>query len=148
MKTIAYASRFLNDAEKHYSLNELELLGAVWSIKHFRHYSYGKRFTVVTDHRALISIVKEKTSKIHQSPLTRWTDRLLPFDFKLEHIAFSKVGFVDYISRNPDATSKPVSKYDGEFVVAQTDATCKTIEILQQKRGRGRPRKKICKQKT
>ena len=140
-ETIAYASRFLNDAEKHDSINELELLGAVWSIEHFRHYLYGKRFTEVTDHRALLSTVKDETSKIHQSTLTRKTDRLLPFDHKLEHLAFSKVGFVDYISRNPDAKSKPVSKYDEEFVVAQRDAICKTVEILQPKRDKGRPRK-------
>ena len=34
--TIAYASRFLNSLEnKKYSVNELELLAAVWSIEHF-----------------------------------------------------------------------------------------------------------------
>ena len=145
-ETIAYASRILNDAEKHYSINELELLEVVWSIEHFRHYLYGKRFTVVTDQRALLSIIKEKTSKIHQSRLTLWTDRLLPFDFKLEHIAGSKMGFVDYISGNPDAKTKSVSKYNEEFVVAQIDAICKTSEILKQKRGRGRPKKNILAQ--
>ena len=103
---------FLNDAEKVYSINELELLGVVWSIDYFRHYLYGKLFTVVIDQRALLSIIKEKTTKTHQSRLTRWTDRLLPFDFKLEHIAGSKMGFVDYISRNPDVKAKPLSKYD------------------------------------
>ena len=51
---IAYPSRFLNDAEKHYSINELELLGVVCSIEHSRHYIYGKRFMVVTDHRVLL----------------------------------------------------------------------------------------------
>ena len=53
------------------------------------------------------------------------------------------MGFVDYISRNPDAEAKPVSKYDEEFVVAQIDAICKTVKILKQKRGRGRPRRNI-----
>ena len=96
---------------------------------------------MVTDHRSLLSILKEKTSKIHQSRLTRWTDRLLPLDFKLENIACSKMRFVDYISRNRDAKLKPVSKYDAEFVVAQIDAICKAVEIFQKKRGRGGPRK-------
>ncbi len=37
-KPIAYASRFLNTVELHYSINELELLGVVWSVEHFEKY--------------------------------------------------------------------------------------------------------------
>ena len=58
-KPIAFASRFLNSTEERYSVNELELLGIVWSIDYFKYYLYGKNFTVVTDHRALLSILKE-----------------------------------------------------------------------------------------
>ena len=58
-KIIAFTSRFLNSSEERYSINELELLGEVWSIKYFRNYLYGKEFTVITDHRALLSILKE-----------------------------------------------------------------------------------------
>ena len=45
------------------------------------------------------------------------------------------MGFVDYISRNPvnAKEAKPVSNFDEEFVVAKTDAICKTVEIWQQK---------------
>ena len=55
-KPIAFASRFLNSTEERYSVNELELLGIVWSIDYFKYYLYGKKFTVITDHRALLSI--------------------------------------------------------------------------------------------
>ena len=51
----AYASRFLNSLEEKYSVNELELLGVVWAIEHFKYYLYGKYFTVITDHQVLIS---------------------------------------------------------------------------------------------
>ena len=54
--TVASASRFFNSVEDHYSINELELLGVVWSIEHFKYYIYGKPFT---DHRALLSIMRE-----------------------------------------------------------------------------------------
>ena len=39
---VAYASRFLNSLEEKYSVNELELLGVVWAIEHFKYYLYGK----------------------------------------------------------------------------------------------------------
>ena len=57
--TVAFASRFLNSVEDRYSINELELLGFVWSNEHFKYYLYGKPFTVITDHRYLQSIMRE-----------------------------------------------------------------------------------------
>ena len=65
--TIAYAPRFLNKAEEKNSIKELELLGVVWALEHLKHYWLGKQFTVQTDHRALLSILKERSSEIHQS---------------------------------------------------------------------------------
>ena len=41
---IAYASHFLKSLEEKYSVNELELLGVVWTIELFKHYLYGKFF--------------------------------------------------------------------------------------------------------
>ena len=99
--TVAFASRFLNSAENRYSINELDILGVVWSIEHFNYYLFGKPFTVITDHRALLSIMREnKTNKSYNSRLTRWVDRLLPFDLTIDHLSGSKMGLVDYISRN------------------------------------------------
>ena len=51
---MASASRFLNSNEERYSINELELHGAVWAIEFFKFYLFGKDFTVLTDHRALL----------------------------------------------------------------------------------------------
>ena len=70
--TVAYASRFLNSVEDRYSTNELGLLGVVWSIEHFKYQLYGKPFTVTTDHRALLSIMREnRANKSYNSRLTR-----------------------------------------------------------------------------
>ena len=137
--TIAYASRFLNKAEEKYSINELELLGVVWALEHFKHYLLGHNFTVQTDHRALLSLLKERSSKIHQSRLTRWCDRLIPFTFTIEHIPGSKMGLADYMSRNPNDLPKAPSKYDDEFIIAQINIIKETLNIL---RKRGRPKKK------
>ena len=93
---IAFASRFLNDQEKKYSTNELELLAIVWSCEHFRTYLLGNHFVILTDHKAIISALKtNRGNKTYQSRLTRWADRLLPFDFDIFHISGCKLGIVD-----------------------------------------------------
>ena len=117
--TVAFASQFLNSNEERYSVIELELLGVVWSVEYFKYYLFGKSFTIITDHRALLSIMKKHWSKkSYNSRLTRWVDRLLPFDFNIEHIPGAKMGLVDYISRQPNQEAKITNKYDEEFAVA------------------------------
>ena len=117
--TVVLASRFLNSNEERYSINELQLIGVVWSIEYFKFYLLGKSFTIITDHQALLSIMKEHISnKSYNSCLTRWVDRLLPFDFNIEHIPGAKMGLVDYISRQPNQKAKVTNKYDEEFLVA------------------------------
>ena len=131
-KPIAFASRFLNSCEERYSLNELELLGVVWSTEYFKNYLYGKHFKVITDHRALLSIMKEhRSNKSYNSRLTRWVDRLLPFQFDNEHLPGAKMGLVDYFSRNPSQKAKKISTYDEEFIVAKLKLISKSINALE-----------------
>ena len=118
-KTVAFASRFLNSNEERFSINELELLGVVWAIKYFKYYLFGKKFTVLTDHRALLSVLKShRSNKSCNSRLTRWIDRLLPFDFNIEHIPGTRMGLIDYISRQLNQKAKSITQYDEEFMVA------------------------------
>ena len=120
--TVAFASRFLNSVEDRYSINKLELLGVVWSIEHFKYYLNGKKFTVITEDRALLSIMREnRANKSYNSNLTRWVDRLLPFDFTIDHLPGSKMGLVDYISRDPQQKAVNTSAYDEQFIVAKLD---------------------------
>ncbi|GMF35682.1 unnamed protein product [Phytophthora fragariaefolia] len=50
---VAYASKVNNTADSKCGIRELEWLAVVWTIKCFRPYLYGRRFTNVTDHSAL-----------------------------------------------------------------------------------------------
>ena len=115
---IAFASRFLNDQEKKYSTIELELLAIVWSCEHFRTYLLGNHFVILTDHKAIISALKRnRGNKTYQSRLTRWADRLLPFDFDIFHISGCKLGIVDYLSRFPTFEAPRPSSFDEQYVV-------------------------------
>ena len=73
---ISFASRYLNNQEKTYSTNVLELLAVVWAVDRFKHYLLGKEFVIVTDHKVLTSALEgNRSNKTYQSRLTRWVDR-------------------------------------------------------------------------
>jgi transposase InsO family protein len=52
-KVIAYASNKLTKGERNYCITRKELLAIYKYVIHFKHYLYGRRFTVRTDHQAL-----------------------------------------------------------------------------------------------
>ncbi|GJV84725.1 putative reverse transcriptase domain-containing protein [Tanacetum coccineum] len=58
-KVIAYASRQLKVHEKNYTTHDLELGSVVFALKIWRHYLYGTKCTVFTDHKSLQHIQKE-----------------------------------------------------------------------------------------
>ena len=114
-RSISFASRFLNAAEKKYSTNELlEMLPVVWGTEYFKNYILGRYFTVITNHKALISLPNgtNKKNKTLFSRLTRWLDKLIPYDFVIEHKPGAKIGIADYLSRHPSEPPKPISQYD------------------------------------
>jgi hypothetical protein len=55
---VAYASRALTKAERNYSTVERELTAIVWRCKQFRPYIWGRKFTIVTDHKPFTWIFK------------------------------------------------------------------------------------------
>ena len=87
-----------------YAVNELEMLAIVNGTEHFKHYLLGREFTVETDHKALISVLnKQNSSKTYSSRLTRWKERLLIYDFKIEYKQGSLMGITDILNRSPNA---------------------------------------------
>ena len=51
-KVIAYSSRQLKEHEKKYVTHDLELAAVVFALKMWRHYLYGEKFEVHSDHKS------------------------------------------------------------------------------------------------
>lgn len=95
-RPVAYASRALRGAERRYAAVELELLGLVFAVVHFRYYLNGSRFVVLTDHAAL-QYMRERTAT--NARLLRWSLLLAEFDFEVQYRPGSKMAHVDALSR-------------------------------------------------
>ncbi|GJT12667.1 putative reverse transcriptase domain-containing protein [Tanacetum coccineum] len=76
-KVIAYASRQLKVHEKNYTTHDLELGSVVFALKIWRHYLYGTRCTVFTDHKRLQHILNQKELNMRQR---RWLELLSDYD--------------------------------------------------------------------
>ena len=50
-KVVAYASRQLKEYEKNYPTHDLELAAVVFALKIWRHYLYGEKCEIFTDHK-------------------------------------------------------------------------------------------------
>ena len=94
-------SRFLTTFEHKYSITELELLAVVWAFEGFRNFVYGIQFEVISDHKALTAILKGNlANKTCSDRLTRWIDRLPPFQFTVTHSPGRTIGMAVYLSRH------------------------------------------------
>ena len=52
-KVVAYVSRQLKPHEKNYPMHDLELAAIVFALKIWRHYLYGEKCFIYTDHKSL-----------------------------------------------------------------------------------------------
>lgn len=59
-KPIAFDSRTLISAEKNYAQVQKEALAVVWSVTKWHNYIIGRKFTVVTDNQAILTIFGPK----------------------------------------------------------------------------------------
>ncbi|KMQ82914.1 enzymatic polyprotein endonuclease reverse [Lasius niger] len=97
---IAYTSRVLNAAEQNYSTIEKECLAIVYCTNHFRPYLYGKKFTIITDHKPLIWLhsIKDPSSR-----LWKWRTKLAEYEYEIQYKKGSLNSNADALSRNPPA---------------------------------------------
>ncbi|GJX86881.1 putative reverse transcriptase domain-containing protein [Tanacetum coccineum] len=81
-KVISYASRQLKIHEKNYTTHDLELRAVVFALKIWRHYLYGTKCTMFTDHKSLQHILDQKELNMRQR---RWLELLSDYDCEIRY---------------------------------------------------------------
>ena len=129
LKPFHHVSRRLSDAEKRYSQPEKEALAIVFGVTKFHQYLWGRKFTLITDHRPLISIFgSTKGIPAHTSNrLQRWALILLAYDFEIKYLRTTEFGHADVLSRLiADKKGEPEDFVIAELAIQRQLATTTT----------------------
>ncbi len=95
---VTFLSRTTTKAEKNYSTTDLECLAVVWAVKKLSNYLKGMKFTIITDHQALLSILSKGEDQTGRRG--RWVTSLYGFTFNINHRK-GKLNPADALSRFP-----------------------------------------------
>lgn len=125
-KVVAYFSKMLKEEERNYCTTRKELLAVVKTIKHFRTYLSGRRFTIRTDHGSLPWLLKVKNPV---GQVARWIEYLSEYEFCMEHRSGIKHGNADGLSRQLCKDCKQCSRISKNEISDPVELT--TISLAQ-----------------
>nr|GEW51940.1 putative reverse transcriptase domain-containing protein [Tanacetum cinerariifolium] len=95
-KVIAYTSRQLKIHEKNYITHDLELGAVVFALKIWRHYLYGTKSVIYTDHKSLQHIFSQKELNTRQR---RWIEFFSDYDCEIRYHPSKANAMADALSR-------------------------------------------------
>ena len=84
--------------ERNYPTHDLELAAVVFALKAWRHYLYGRRCQIYSDHRSLKYITTQKELNLRQR---RWVELIKDYDCTIEYHLRKANVVVDALSHKP-----------------------------------------------
>ncbi|GJW47611.1 putative reverse transcriptase domain-containing protein [Tanacetum coccineum] len=104
-KVIAYASRQLKTHKKNYTTHDLELGAVVFALKTWRHYLYGTKSVIYTDHKSLQHIFDQKELNMLQR---RWIKLFSDYECEVRYHSGKANVVADALSRKERVKPKRV----------------------------------------
>lgn len=132
---IAFASRTLNNSEQNYAQLQKEALALIFGVQKFHRYLYGRRFTLITDHKPLTTILgpKKGIPSLAAACLQRWAILLSAYDCDIQYKPTTDQGNADGLSRLPLPST--ASSLDNQnvmtFNIGQIQALPVTFQDIQ-----------------
>jgi RNase H-like domain found in reverse transcriptase len=94
---IQWSSKKFTPTERRYAISEKEMFAVFWAIKKFEYELRGRRFKLITDHKALEEIRKKPC--FNNNRINRWDEKIQDFDFSVEYNKGELLVVPDALSR-------------------------------------------------
>ncbi|KAL2246063.1 UNVERIFIED_CONTAM: Transposon Tf2-12 polyprotein [Sesamum indicum] len=133
-KVIAYASRQLKNHELNYPTHDLELAAIVHALKIWRHYLYGEKFQILTDHKSLKYILTQKELNLRQR---RWIELLKDYDCTIDFHPGKANVVTDALSRKSSSTLANLGSHNQTLLLEMRSMNTK-LEVDQIKEAQTR----------
>ena len=130
---VAYASRQLKPHEKNYPTYDLELAAIVFSLKIWKHYLYGEKCFIYTDHKSLKYFPSQRELNLRQR---RWMELIKDYDSVIDYHPGKANVVADTLSRKSVQMLRALNAHlslsnDGEIVaelIAKPDLSNRVLE--------------------
>lgn len=127
-RVIAYASRQLKPYEQNYPTHDLELAAVVFALKIWRHYLYGEKCEIYTDHKSLKYLFTQKELNMRQR---RWLELMKDYDLAIHYHPGKANKVADALSRKSShARQTPLEREIAEFGLDVVDSTANILAKL------------------
>ncbi|KAA3470912.1 integrase [Gossypium australe] len=131
-KVVAYTSRQLKQYKGNYPTHDLELATIVFALKIWRHYLYGERCIIYTDHQRLKYLLTQKEMNLRQR---RWIELLK--DYSIEYHSGKANVVVDTLSQrsmsNLMAMFACLSLFDDGGILVELQAKSSWLDGIKSK---------------
>ena len=107
-KVVAYASRQLKPHEKNYPTHDLELAAIVFALKIWRHYLYGEKCFIYTDHKSLKYLPSQRELNLRQR---RWMELIKDYDCVIDYHPGKANVVANALSRKSIQTLRVLNAY-------------------------------------
>ena len=115
LRPVAYASKTVTSCERNYSNIERELLGVLFSVLHFKHFTYGCKVHIITDHKPLVSLFRKSLTSAF-TRLARMLLHILDYQLGVMYQPGTKMDLSDALSRltshNDNSKAKSIPGLD------------------------------------
>ena len=115
-----FASHTLTASERNYSQIEKEALSIVLGLKRFHSYLYGRRFTLLTDHQPLVTILEPKTGvpPLAAARMQRWSLMLAAYQYEIEYRKSAEHANADALSRLVQASLEEQGEEEEVYLIS------------------------------
>ncbi|KAG8503496.1 hypothetical protein CXB51_001481 [Gossypium anomalum] len=133
-KVVAYASRQLKPHEGNYPTHDLELAAVIFALKIWRHYLYGEKCVIYTDHKSLKYLLTQKELNLRQR---RWIELLKDYDCSIEYHPGKTNVVADALSRRAVSDLRAMfahlSLYDVGSLLAELQVRPTWVDQIKEK---------------